>query len=53
VRSEEALQTVKKEMYPTNNRQKAKWIGHILRRNCHLQHLIKGKTEERIEEMGR
>jgi hypothetical protein len=53
VRSEEALQRVKKEMYPTNNKQTANWIGHILHRNCLLKLLIKGKIEERIEEMGR
>ena len=52
VRSEEVLQRVK-EIYPTNNTEKANWIGHILHRNCHLKHLIKGKIEERIEEMGR
>ena len=27
VRSEEVLQRVKKEMYPTNNKEKANWIG--------------------------
>jgi len=53
VRSEEVLQTDKNEMYPTNNKEKANWIGHILRKNYHLKHLIKGKIEERIEEMGR
>jgi len=26
---------------------KANWIGHILRRNCLLKHVIAGKTEER------
>jgi len=24
---------------------KAKWIGHILGRNCHLKHIIEGKIE--------
>jgi len=52
VRSKEVLQRVKKEIYPINNTE-ANWIGHILHRNCHLKHLIKGKTEERIGEMGR
>jgi hypothetical protein len=28
---------------------KANWIGHILRRNCLLKHVIKGKLEGRIE----
>jgi len=32
---------------------KANWIGHILRRNCVLKHVIEGKLEERIEVMGR
>jgi len=31
------------------NRRKAKWIGHILRRNCLLKHVIDGKTRERTE----
>ena len=26
-----------------------KWIGHILRRNCHIKHVIEGKVEGRIE----
>jgi hypothetical protein len=28
---------------------KANWIGHILRRNCILKHVIERKTEETIE----
>jgi len=28
---------------------KAHWIGHILRRNCILKHIIEGETEETIE----
>jgi hypothetical protein len=28
---------------------KANWIGHILRRNCLLQRVIKGKIQEGIE----
>jgi hypothetical protein len=52
-RSEEVVQRVKKKMYPKNNKEKANWIGLILCRNCHLKHLIKGKTEERIDGMGR
>jgi len=27
----------------TIKRRKAKWIGHIARRNCLLQHVIEGK----------
>jgi hypothetical protein len=30
-------------------RRKANWIGHILRRNCLLKHVIEGKVEGRIE----
>jgi hypothetical protein len=28
---------------------KAKWTGHILRRNCFLKHIIDRKVEGRIE----
>jgi hypothetical protein len=34
-------------------RRKANWIGHILCRNCLLEHVIEGKMEGRIEVMGR
>ena len=34
-------------------RNKAKWIGQILRRNCLLKHFIEGKIEGRIEVMGK
>jgi hypothetical protein len=30
-------------------KQKAKWIGHILRKNCLLQQVIEGKIEGGIE----
>jgi hypothetical protein len=30
-------------------RRKVKWIGHVLRRNCLLKHVIEGKIERRIE----
>jgi hypothetical protein len=33
----------------TIKRMKANWIGHILRRNCLLKHVIEGKLEGRIE----
>jgi hypothetical protein len=50
VRNEEALQGVKKRtIVQTIKRRKANWIGHILRRNCHLKHVIEGKMEGRIE----
>jgi hypothetical protein len=32
---------------------KAKWIGHILRRNCLLQRVIEGKIKGGIEVTGR
>jgi hypothetical protein len=32
----------------TVKRRKANWIGHILRRNCLLKHVIEGKLEGRI-----
>jgi hypothetical protein len=35
----------------TTKRRKAKWIIYILRRNCCLKHVIKGKIEGRIEVM--
>ena len=30
-------------------KRKANWIGHILRRNCLLQQVIKGKIKRQIE----
>ena len=32
---------------------KANWIGHILRRNCLLRHVVEVKIEGRIEVTGR
>jgi hypothetical protein len=32
-----------------SKKRKANWIGHILRRNCLLKHVIEGKLEGRIE----
>jgi hypothetical protein len=45
VRNEEVLHRVKEErnIIRTINRRKADWIGHILRRNCLLKHVIEGK----------
>jgi len=34
-------------------KRKANWIGHILRRNCLLQGVIKGKIQGGIEVIGR
>jgi hypothetical protein len=42
----DGLHRVKKErnILHTIRRRKANWIGHILRRNCLLKHIIEGKT---------
>jgi len=38
------------EEYPTyNTKWKANWIGHILRGNCLLKHVIEGNIEGMIE----
>jgi hypothetical protein len=54
VRSE-VLKRVKKEtnILHTVKRRKANSIGHILRRNCLLKHIIEGKIERRKEVKGR
>jgi hypothetical protein len=31
----------------------AVWIGYLLRKNCLINHVIKGKIEERIKVTGR
>jgi hypothetical protein len=51
----EVLHRVKGErnIVHTIIRRKANWIGHILRRNCLLKHVIEGKLEGRIEVTGR
>jgi hypothetical protein len=55
VRNEEVLHRVKEErnILHTIKRRKANWIGHILRRNCLLKHVIEGKLEGRTEMTGR
>jgi hypothetical protein len=54
-RNEEVLHRVKEErnIVHTIKRRKANWIGHILRRNCLMKHVIEGKLEGRIEMTGR
>jgi hypothetical protein len=42
-----------RNMLHTIKRIKANWIGHILRRNCLLKHVIVGKLEGRIEATGK
>jgi hypothetical protein len=53
--NEKVLQRVTEDrnILHTMKRRKANWISHILHRNCLLKHIIKGKTEGRIEVMGR
>jgi hypothetical protein len=44
INNEAVLRRVKEEkniLHPI--RRKANWIGHILRRNCRLSHIIEGK----------
>jgi hypothetical protein len=49
VRNEEVLHRVKEQrnIVHTTNRRKANWIGHNLRGNCLLKHVIEGKIEGR------
>ena len=37
----------------TIKRRPSGWIGHILRRNCFIKHIIEGKIEQGIEVAGR
>jgi hypothetical protein len=37
----------RRNILQTIERRKANWIGHILRRNCFLKHIIKGKINGR------
>jgi len=47
VENEEVLVRVEEDMniLHTMKWRKANWIGHILRRNCFLKHVIEGKIE--------
>jgi hypothetical protein len=51
VGNKEVLHRVNEErnIVHTIKRRKANWIGHILRRNCLLKHVIEGKLEGRID----
>jgi hypothetical protein len=56
VRNEEVLHRVKEErniLHTYKKRRKANWIGHILRRNCLLKHVIEGKIGEISDEKTR
>jgi len=55
VRNEEVLLIVKEQRNILHeiSKQKAKWIGHILRRNCLRQRVIERKIQRRIEVTGR
>jgi hypothetical protein len=55
MRNEEVLHRVKGERNIINaiKRMKANRIGHVLRRNCLLKHVIEGKLDGRIEMIGR
>jgi hypothetical protein len=55
VRNEEVLHTVKEErnIIHTVKRRKDNWVGHILRRNCLLKHIIEGKIRGGVEVTGR
>jgi len=55
VRNEEVRHRVKEEgnSLQTAKRRKADSIGHILRRNCLLKHVIERKVKGKIEVMGR
>ena len=54
VRSGEVLHRVegKRNILRTIKGRNANWIGHILRRNCLLKHIIQGKTEGEIQMTG-
>jgi hypothetical protein len=55
VRNEDVLLRVKdqRNILHEIRKRNANWIGHILRRNCFLQRVIKRKTRGRIEVTGR
>ena len=55
VRNEDVLLRVKEQRNILHEirKRKAKWIGHILRRNCLLQRVIEGKIQGGIEVTGR
>jgi hypothetical protein len=54
-KNEEDLHRVKEEgnILHSIKRRKANWLGHIVRWNCLLKHVIHGKIEGEIEVTGR
>jgi replicative superfamily II helicase len=53
VKNGEVSQSVKEERNILHTiKRTANWIGHILRRNCLLKHIIEGKIEARLEVRG-
>jgi hypothetical protein len=50
VKNEEVLHKIKEERNILHiiKRRKANWIGHILRSNCRLNHVIERQIEGRI-----
>jgi hypothetical protein len=48
VRNEDILHTQEEEYLPTIKRRKTNWIGHALRRNCLIKHIIEEKIQGRI-----
>jgi len=55
LRNEEVLLRVKEQRNIVHEirKRKANWIGHVLRRNCLLQRVIKGKIQGGMEVTGR
>ena len=55
MRNEDVLQTVKEKrnILDTVKRSETNWIGHILRTNFLLKHVIEGKIEGRVAVAGR
>ena len=55
VRNEEVLLRVKEQRNIIHEirKRKTNWIGHILSRNCLLQRVIEGKTQQGIDVTGR
>jgi hypothetical protein len=53
VRNEIYRTVEERNIVHTIKRRKANWVGHILRTNCLIKHVIEGRREGKIEVMGR